>query len=137
MSKMTPAFQNHPAIKRLSFRRDDDTIVLAPCFPVRVTPVKLERLKFQLVQRKKQVLGPLKAIAAFPPAMINEEIVEDWGAKHVVLRPHSRHSSIGAFRQELCFVWIDSARKCGELFGQFLSFGNLLRWHLKMLALLF
>ena len=56
---MTPALKNHPALKRLSFRRNDQAIVLAPCVPVRVAPVKLKRLEFQGVQRKKQVLGPL------------------------------------------------------------------------------
>ena len=62
---MPPALKDHSAIKRLSFRRNDDAIVLAPCIPVRVTPVKFKRLEFQRVQRKEQVLGPLKAIAAF------------------------------------------------------------------------
>ena len=84
---MTPAFKNHPALKRLSYRRDDKAIVLLPCVPVGVRPMKFKGLEFQLVQRKKQVLGPMIAIAAFPPAMINEEIVEDRGAKHVVLGP--------------------------------------------------
>src|SRR6476646_10653384 len=62
MSKMTPALKNHSAIKRLSFRRNDEAIVLAPCVPVRVTPVKFKRLEFQGVQGKKQVFGPLVAI---------------------------------------------------------------------------
>src|SRR5205814_7875229 len=39
MSKMTPALENHSPLKRLSFRCDDQTIVLAPCLAVRVTPV--------------------------------------------------------------------------------------------------
>jgi hypothetical protein len=85
MSEMTPAFENHPAIKRLSLRRYNEAIVLAPCVPVRVTPVKFKRLKFQPVQRKKQVLSPLVAIAAFPPTVVHQEIVENWGAKHPIL----------------------------------------------------
>src|SRR5947208_10446280 len=44
MSEMTPAFENHPALKWLSFRGNDQAIVLPPCFPVRVSPVKFERL---------------------------------------------------------------------------------------------
>jgi hypothetical protein len=46
MSKMTPALENHSALKRLSFRRNDQAIVLAPCVPVRVTPVKFKCLEF-------------------------------------------------------------------------------------------
>ena len=84
---MTPALKNHSAIKRLSFRRNDQAVVLAPSVPVGVTPVKFKRLEFQRVQRKKQVLGPLKAIAAFPPAMIDEEIVKDRRAEHPILLP--------------------------------------------------
>src|SRR5215471_18898009 len=77
MSEMPPAFKNHPVLKRLSFRRNDQAIVLAPCTPVGVGPVKFKGLEFQRVQRKKQILGPLIAIAAFPPTVINEEIVKD------------------------------------------------------------
>src|SRR5439155_23494498 len=87
MSKMTPALENHAVIKRLSFRRNHQAIVFAPCAPVRVTPVKFKRLEFQRVQRKKQVLGPLIAVAAFPPAVIHKEIVEDWRAEHPILVP--------------------------------------------------
>jgi len=82
---MTPALENHPAIKWLSFRRNDQAIVLAPCLPVCVTPVKFKRLEFQRVQSKKQVFGPLITIAAFPPAMIDEEIVENRRAEHPIL----------------------------------------------------
>ena len=84
---MTPALKDHSALKRLSFRSNDQAIILLPCVPVGVRPVKFKGLEVQLVQRKKQILGPVIAIAAFPPAVIDEEIVEDWGAKHVVLRP--------------------------------------------------
>ena len=87
MSKMTPALKNHPALKRLPFRGNDQAIVLAPRVPVCVAPVKFKGLEFQLVQRKKQVLAPLIAIAAFSPAMIDEEIVKDRGAEHPVLLP--------------------------------------------------
>ena len=87
MSKMTPALENHAVLKRLSFRRNHQAIVLAVRVPVSVSPVKFKRLKFQRVQSQEQVFRPLKAVAAFPPAVIHEEIVEDWGAKHVVLRP--------------------------------------------------
>src|SRR5262249_30672380 len=49
MSKMTPAFENHPAIKRLSLCGGDDAIVLAICAGVGFAPVKFKRLEFQLV----------------------------------------------------------------------------------------
>jgi hypothetical protein len=84
---MAPALKNHAVIKRLSFCGNDDAIVLAPCVPVRVTPVKFKRLEFQCVERKEQVLRPLKAVAPFSPAVIDEEIVENWRAKHPILLP--------------------------------------------------
>jgi len=87
MSKMTPALENHAVLKRLSFRRNHQTIVLAVCVPVSISPVKFKRLKFQRVQRKKQVLAPLIALAAFPPAVIDEEIVKDRRAEHPILLP--------------------------------------------------
>ena len=46
MSKMTPALTNHPALKRLPFRGNDQAIVLAPCVAVGVSPVKFNRLEF-------------------------------------------------------------------------------------------
>ena len=84
---MTPGVENHPVIKRLSFRRDHDTIVLAPRAGVRFAPVKFESLEFQSIQRKKQILRPLITIAAFLPAVIDEEIVEDRRAEHAILLP--------------------------------------------------
>lgn len=84
---MTPALKNHPALKRLSFRRNDQAIVLLPCAAVRIRPVQFKGPEFQFVQGEKQVLGPVIAIAAFPPAVIHQEIVENRRAKHVVLRP--------------------------------------------------
>ena len=84
---MTPAFKNHPSLKRLSFRRYDQTIVFAPCVAVRVSPVQFKRLEFQRVQGKKEILGPLLAIPAFPPAVINQEIVKDRRAKRPILLP--------------------------------------------------
>ena len=84
---MTPALKNHSALKWLSFRRNHHAIVLAPCVPVRVTPVKFKRLEFQPVQRKKQVLAPLETIAAFPPAVKDEEVVKNRRTKHPILLP--------------------------------------------------
>jgi hypothetical protein len=55
--------------------------------PVCVGPVKFKRFEFQLVQRNEQVLGPLKAITAFPPAVIHQEIIENRRAKHAIFRP--------------------------------------------------
>ena len=84
---MTPAIENHPAIKRLPFGGHDQTIVFHPCAGVRFPPVKFESLEFQGVERKKQVLGPLVAVAAFLQAVINEEIVEDRRAEHLIFLP--------------------------------------------------
>jgi hypothetical protein len=84
---MTPAVENHPAIKRLSFCGHDQAVVFHPRAGVRFPPVKFESLEFQIVERKKEVLGPLVAIAAFPQAVIDEKIVEDWRAEHLILLP--------------------------------------------------
>ena len=84
---MTPAVENHPAIKRLSFCGHDQAIVFHPRAGVRFPPVKFESLEFQSVERKKQVLSPLVAIAAFLQAVINEEIVEDRRAEHLIFLP--------------------------------------------------
>src|SRR5437867_12086085 len=108
MSKMTPALKNHPALKRLSFRRNDQAIVFAPCVPVRVTPVKFKRLEFQGVERKKQVLAPLVTIAAFPPAVKDEEVVKNRRTKHPILLPYPSHRGKGALCHERRFVWIHS-----------------------------
>src|ERR1051325_12096753 len=93
MSKMAPALQNHCAIKRLSFRRNNQAIVFAPCIPVRVPPVEFKRLKLQLIQGKKQVLAPLIAITAFLPAVIDEEIIENRRAKRSIFVSESRASN--------------------------------------------
>jgi len=85
---MTPAFKNHPAIKRLSFRRNDQAIVFAPCVPVRVTPVKFDRLEFQRVQRKKQVLAPVIAVPALP--RLDQLSVTAPRAGSPILRPWQR-----------------------------------------------
>src|SRR5262249_8029149 len=85
MSEMTPAVEDHPAVKRLSLRSHDQAIVLHPRAGARFSPVKFKRLEFQSVQPKKQVLGPLITIAPFPEAVIDEEIVEDRRAKHSIL----------------------------------------------------
>ncbi len=45
-SKVTPAVENHPAIKRLCFSRHDHAIVFHPRAGVRFPPVKFESLEF-------------------------------------------------------------------------------------------
>ncbi len=84
---MAPALKDHAAIKRLSFRRYHQAIVLAPCVAVRVTPVQFKGFKFQLVQRKEQILAPLVAIAALLEAVIHEKIVKDRRTKGPVFFP--------------------------------------------------
>ena len=46
MSKVTPAVENHPAIKRLCFSGHDHAIVFHPRAGVRFPPVKFESLEF-------------------------------------------------------------------------------------------
>jgi len=84
---MTPAVENHPAIKRLPFGGHDQAIVFHPCAGVRFPPMKFESLEFQSVERKKQVLCPLVAIASFLKTVIDKEIVEDWRAEHLIFLP--------------------------------------------------
>ena len=108
---MTPALENHSAIERLSFRRDDDAVVLAVCAGVRFAPVKLKSFEFQRVQRNEQVRRPLVTVPAFPEAVIHEEIVEDRRAKHVILPPEPADGGIRAVCQEGRFVLIHTGRK--------------------------
>src|SRR5437667_1702870 len=100
MSHMPPALQHHSSFKRLSFRGDDETIVLAPCAGVRFAPVKLESFQLQCVERNEQVRRPLITITAFPQTVINKEIIKDRRAKHAVLPPELIDSGIGAISQQ-------------------------------------
>ncbi len=100
LSKMTPTIEDHPAIKRLAFRRDHHTIVLSPGAGVRFTPVKFKSLEFQRIERGEQVLRPLITVPAFPKAVIDEKIIKDRRAKHAVLLSEPINSGVGAGRQE-------------------------------------
>ena len=84
---MPPAFKDHPAIERLSLRRYDQAIVLAPCVAVGIAPVEFKRVKFQFVQCNEQVLAPLITIAALFEPVIYEKIVKDRGAERPVFLP--------------------------------------------------
>src|SRR5437870_9279546 len=106
MSKMTPTIEDHPAIKRLAFRGDHQTIVLTPCARVRFTPVKFKSLEFECIERHKQVLRPLVTVAAFPEAVIDEKIIKDRRAKHAVLLPEPINSGVGALCQKRRFITI-------------------------------
>lgn len=108
MSHMTPAFQDHSAIERLSFCSYHDAVVLAPCTGVRFAPVKFESLEFQRIERDEQVRRPLVTVTAFPEAVIDEKIVKNWRAKHVVLAPELTHSRVSTICQQPCFVLIHS-----------------------------
>src|SRR5438128_12160678 len=118
ISKMTPTIEDHPAIKRLAFRGDHQTIVLTPCARVRFTPVKFKSLEFECIERYKQVLRPLITVAAFPKAVIDEKIIKDRGAKHLILPPELTHRGVGTVRQEGRVLSIHSGCKCRELLGQ-------------------
>src|SRR4029077_18973924 len=106
MSKMPPSLEDHPVIKRLSFRGDHHTIVLAPRAGVRFSPMKFERLEFQRIQRNEQVFRPLITVAAFPETVIHKKIVKDRRGKHVVLLPELTHSRVGALCEEPRFLLI-------------------------------
>ena len=105
---MTPTLQDHPVIKRLPFCRRHQTIVLSVRAGVRFAPVKLKSFEFQRIQGNEQVRRPLVTVAAFPEAVIHEEIVEDRRAKHVILPPEPADGGIGAVCQERRFVLIHS-----------------------------
>ena len=103
---MPPALQHDPAIKWLSFRSDNDAIVLAPIPGVRFAPVQLEAGEFQSVEGDEQVLRPLETVATFSDAMVNKEIIENWRAKHPVVSPEFADSGVSALCQQLCFYSI-------------------------------
>ena len=105
---MPPTFQHDSPLEWLSFGSHDDAIVLAPCVWIIFAPVQVEALKLQFIESEKQVLRPLVAITAFPQAMINEKIIEDWRAKHAVFSSELAYSDERAVSQHLCFVTIYS-----------------------------
>ena len=108
VSQMPPTFQHDPSIEWLAFGGHDDAIVLAPCVWIIFAPTQLEALKVQFIESEKQVLRPLVAVTAFPQAVINEKIIEDWRAKHAVFSSELAYSDERAFGQQLCFVTIYS-----------------------------
>src|SRR6266516_1465927 len=108
ISKMTPGVQNHSAIKRVCLRRNHQTVVLAPCAGVRFAPVKLESFKCQRVRGNPQVRRPLVTVPALPEPVIDEKIVKDWRAKHLVLAPEPTRSRVDAFCQKRRFLRINS-----------------------------
>ncbi len=128
---MAPGLQNHPAIERLSFRCDHQTIVLAPCAGVRFAPVKSKRFEFQGVKRKKQVLRPLVTVAALPEPVEDEEVVKNRRAEHAVLSPELAHSCVSAICQQLCFRPIHPWRKCHKVIGQRFRLGQIAPRHLE------
>ena len=89
-------------------------------------PSQLEAFKVQFIESKKQVLRPLVAVTAFPQAVINEKIIEDWRAKHAVFSPEPANSDERTVSQQLCFVTIYSGLEGSELVGQFLGIGRII-----------
>ena len=65
MSKLPPAVQNDSTVEWLSFRSDNDAIVLAPIPGVGFAPVQLEAGEFQCIEGDEQILRPLETVTAF------------------------------------------------------------------------
>ena len=128
---MPPALQHDPAIKWLSFRSDNDAIVLAPIPGVRFAPVQIEAGEFQSVEGDEQVLRPLETVATFSDAMVNKEIIENWRAKHSVLSPEFAYGGVSARCQQCCLLPIHSWRKRRELVGQRFGLSRITLWHLE------
>ena len=111
---MPPALQHDPAIKWLSFRSDNDAIVLAPRARIIFAPVQLEAGEFQCIEGDEQVLRPLVAVTAFPQAMIDKKVVKNWRSKHSVFSPEFAYGGVSALCQQLCLLPIHSRRKRRE-----------------------
>jgi len=87
MAQMPPTLQHDPPMEWLAFCGHNDAIVLAPRSGIMFAPVQFEALKSQRIEGGQEVLRPLVAVAAFPEAVINEEIIENRRAKHAVFPP--------------------------------------------------
>src|SRR5437867_11999083 len=105
---MPPALQHDPAIKWVSFRSDNDAIVLAPRAGVIFAPVQLEADKFQCIEGDEQVLRPLETVATFSDAMINKKIIENWRTKHSVFSPEFAYGGVSTLCQQCCLLPIHS-----------------------------
>ncbi len=93
--KMPPTFQHNPSLEWLALGGHNDAIILAPGTRIVFAPVQLEAGELQFIKSDKQVFRPLVAIAAFPDAMVNEEIIENRRPEHPVFPPQFAHSSVG------------------------------------------
>src|SRR5438445_666721 len=115
VSQMPPALQHDPAIKWLSFRSDNDAIVLAPIPGVRFAPVQIEAGEFQSVEGDEQVLRPLVTVTAFPQTMIDKKVVKNWRSEHAVLFSELAGGGVSTLCQQLCLLPIHSWRKRRKL----------------------
>ena len=128
---MPPAFQNDPTVERLSFRSDNDAIVLAPIPGVRFAPVQIEAGEFQCIKGDEQVLRPLETIATFLDAMVHKEIIKNWRAEHAVFFSELAGGGVSALCQQLCFFSIHLRRKGCKLARQCFGRGRIILWHLE------
>src|SRR6266516_3478619 len=126
---MPPALQHDPTLEWLALGGDHDTIVLAPRVRIIFAPVQFEAGELQSIEGDEQVLRPLVAVAAFPDAMVDEKIIENWRAKHSVFSPEFGYSGVCALCQQLCLLPIHSWRKGREFVGQRFGFGRIIFWH--------
>src|SRR5438094_10239411 len=77
MSKLSPAVQNDCTVEWLSFRSDNDAIVIAPIPGIRLAPMPLEAGEFQSIETADQFLCPLEPVTAFSDVPIHQERTEN------------------------------------------------------------
>ncbi len=128
---MPPAFQNDPTVEWLSFRSDNDAIVLAPIPGVRLAPVQIEAGEFQRIEGDEKVLRPLETVATFPDAPVHEEVIKNWCPEHAVLFPELAGGGVSALCQQPCFFSIHPRRKDCKLARQRFGRGRIVLWHLE------
>src|SRR5437762_1185977 len=128
---MPPALQHDPALERLAFGGDHDTIVLTPGARIIFAPVQVEAGELQFIEGYEQVLRPLVTVATFPEAVVDKEIIKNWRSKHSVFSPQFADSRVSTFCQERCLLPLYSWRKSREFVGKFFDLGRITLLHLE------
>ena len=125
---MSPTLQHDPSLEWLAFGSHNDAIVLAPRARIVFTPMELKAGELQFIKSDKQVLRPLITVAAFPDAMINEEIIENRRPEHPVFSPQLAHSGVGTLCRQSCLFPFHPRRKGPEFVGELLSLRRITLW---------
>src|SRR6266542_6411149 len=111
VSQVPPTLEHDPSLEWLAFGGHNDAVVLAPRARIVFAPVQFEAFKSQRIESNEQILRPLIAITAFPQAVINEEVIENWRPKHAVFSPELAYGGERALCQERRLLSIHSWRK--------------------------